>query len=112
MQMESLRGQLAAATNAAKAREEASHAEIEALQAEAVELNARLQRARLERTKAGLALERAAEVNRKAMMTPVQIYTVFLLGYARGRLKTQEDLQRQHDDIQMLLREDVEAEND
>ena len=60
----------------------------------------------MERARAGLALEKAAEVNRKAMLTPVQIYCTFMLGFAKGRLKTQHDLQQQREDLQMLLRAD------
>ena len=94
-ELEALRGQLAAATETARSADEAAHEEIAALQAEVADVRARLQRSRVERARAGLALEKATELNRKAMMTPVQIYTVFMLGFAKGRLKTQQDLRQQ-----------------
>lgn len=110
LELENLRGQLAAAADGARTTSESADAEIAELRAEMEQLKAQLQRSRVERTRAGLALEKAAETNRKAMMTPVQIYTVFLLGYAKGRLKTEQDLQRQHEELQMLLRDDDEPD--
>jgi len=105
MELERLRGQLAAAAGGARHTSESTDAEIAALKADMEQVKQQLQRSRVERTRCGLALEKAAERNRKAMLTPVQIYTVFLLGYTKGRMKTEQDLQQQHEDLQMLLRE-------
>ena len=58
----------------------------DALAQESKELRRQLNRARVERTKAGLALEQASEATRRVMLPRTQLAAVMLLSYVKGRM--------------------------
>ena len=61
-------------------------AERDALALESKELRRQLNRARVERAKAGLALEQASEATRRVMLPRTQLAAVMLLSYVKGRM--------------------------